>query len=84
MATKSEIERLAVLETEVGTIKEGVIRIETKLDNFDTSHPSRAEFDALKADLEAFKKQRLLTLILTSVATAIVTALVYYFVKARP
>lgn len=76
MATVSENADIAVLQTEMKSVKDTVLRIETKLDTQTSMYVTRAEF-------MAFKKQYWLSHTLTAVLTAVFTYLVVYFILGR-
>lgn len=76
MTTISENADIAVLQTEMKSVKDTVLRIETKLDTQTSMYVTRTEF-------MAFKRQYWLSHSLTAVLTAVVTYLVAYFILAK-
>lgn len=76
MATQSENADIAVLQTEMRTLKDAALRIETKLDAFNAMFVTRGEFNA-------FKRQYWLSHSMTAIITAAITGLVLYFLKVK-
>lgn len=54
--TRTEIERLAILETEVASIKETTSRIESKLDDAITCKADRSEVQEVRDDYTELRK----------------------------
>lgn len=80
MSTKSENSEIAVLQTQMEEVKEGlknvnltVQRIETKMDEHNKNY-------VLLTDFIAFKKQYWLSHTLTAILTAIIIGIVEYVV----
>lgn len=76
MLTKSENSEIAVLQNEMGNIKDIVKRIEHKLDSQVMTYVPREEFIA-------FKKQWWLTHTMTALITAVLVALVYNYFQVK-
>lgn len=72
MATANEQTDIAVLKTEVKTIKEVMVRIEQKIDNQTDLYVTRNEFNE-------FKQRWFLSHTLAAVAGSIITGLIVYF-----
>lgn len=76
MATVSENPDIAVLQTEMKSVKDSLLRIETKLDTYNGLFVTRNEFNT-------FKKQYWLSHTLTALVTAAITGLIFYFFHVR-
>lgn len=72
MATKSENADIAVLQSQMSSVLEGIKRIDKKLDDQTNLYVTRGEFDE-------FKKRWALSHIIVGIISAIVTGLVVYF-----
>lgn len=72
MATASENSDIAVLQTEMKSVKDAVLRIETKLDAYNMLFVTRNEF-------VAFKKQYWLSHTLTALVSAALAGLLFWF-----
>lgn len=72
MATKSENADIAVLQTQMKTVQDAVMRIETKLDTQINTYVTKNEFDE-------YKKSQNWQKVFLSVGSLVVGALVAYF-----
>jgi hypothetical protein len=72
MATANEATDIAVLKTEVKTIKEVLVRVESKIDAQTDLYVTRTEFNE-------FKQRWILSHTLAAVTGSIITGLVIYF-----
>ena len=73
MATKTESAEIAVLQTQMKSVMEGVSRIEEKLDTQLGLFVTKSEFDE-------FKKRWLLSHTMSAFAGSVVTALTIYII----
>lgn len=76
MATVSENADIAVLQSEMRTVKDATLRIETKIDAYNTIFVTRNEFNA-------FKRQYWLSHSMTALITAAISGLIFYFLKVH-
>lgn len=82
MATKSELERLAVLETQLVTVIDKINKIDEKLDMMNTNFVTKTQHDTDIIRLEKrIGSSSTSKTVVTVIATTTITALVLYFIN---
>lgn len=80
MSTKSDNSEIAVLQTQMEEVKEGLRSVNSTVERIETKIDDRNEKYVLRSDFTAFKKQYWLSHTLTALLTAIIIGVIEYVV----
>lgn len=80
MSTKSENSEIAVLQTQMEEVKDGLKNLKTTVERIENKIDERNEKYVLHSDFSAFKRQYWLSHTLTALLTAIIIGTIEYVV----